>query len=290
VIRPISVGATVRDAYAFMGAHLGGIIGVIWLPMVLITVAQFFTFHRAYNDIIDALASNNPAQMGPAMLMLIGYVVAKLLLTALMCVGVVQLAVGGRPSSALIYIAFGPSEGRLFRAFCGFAGILFMGTITILILANLVLTTVAAPSQALQASVGAIMMLALLAVAVLLAARFLILAPAIAVGETAPVLRRAWALSTGNFWRLVGVLLALFLPVLLFFVAREAGLGEKGAAVAAATPRLEVIAAMMHARQILPLTCGLSFFFSPLVIGLFAGASVSAWRAVKDEPAVDIAV
>ena len=42
--RHISVGATVRDAYAFLGAHLGGIIGVIWLPMVLITIAQFFTF------------------------------------------------------------------------------------------------------------------------------------------------------------------------------------------------------------------------------------------------------
>ena len=45
----------------------------------------------------------------------------------------------------------------------------------------------------------------------------------------------------------------------------------------------------MPARS-LPLTCGLSFFFSPLVIGLFAGASVSVWRALKDEPALDIAV
>ena len=30
--RPISVGATVRDAYAFLGANFSGIIGVIWLP------------------------------------------------------------------------------------------------------------------------------------------------------------------------------------------------------------------------------------------------------------------
>jgi len=40
----------------------------------------------------------------------------------------------------------------------------------------------------------------------------------------------------------------------------------------------------------LPLICGLSFLFSPLVIGLCAGASVSVWRALKDEPALDIAV
>jgi hypothetical protein len=290
VTRPISVGATVRDAYAFLGAHLGGIIGVIWLPMVLITIAQFFTFHRFYNDMINVLASGNPAPMAPALLMLMGYLVAKLLLTALMCVGVVQLALGGRPSSALIYISFGPAEGRLFRAFCGFVGLLFMSIIIILILANIAVTAAGARSAGLQEGVSAAMMLALLAGAVLVAARFLALAPAIAVGESQPVLRRAWTLSAGNFWRLVAVLLALFLPLLLFFVLLEAGLGQKGAPAAGSTPELQVMAAMMHARQILPLTCGLSFFFSPLMIGLYCGASVSAWRALKDEPAVDIAV
>lgn len=287
--RPVSVGATVRDAYAFLGAHFSGIIGVIWLPTVLISIAQFFTFHRVYNDMINALASDNAAPMAPALLMVLGYVVAKLLLSALMCVGVVQLALGGRPSTALIYIAFGPSEGRLFRAFCGFVGLLFMGAMLVLIIANIAVTA-GARSHGLEQGVSAVMMLALVAGAAMLAARVLALAPAIAVGETAPVLRRAWALSAGNFWRLVGVLLALFLPVLLFSVLLELGLGQKGATTAATTPTLQVIAAMMHARQILPLTCGLSFFLSPLVIGLYCGASVSAWRAVKDEPALDIAV
>jgi len=289
VTRPISVGATVRDAYAFLGAHFSGIIGIIWLPTVLISIAQFFTFHRFYNDMINALASDSAAPMAPALLMLLGYVVAKLLLSALMCVGVVQLALGGRPSPALIYIAFGPSEGRLFRAFCGFVGLTFMGAIMILILANIAVTT-GARAHGLEQGVGAVMMLAIVAGTVLLAARLLALAPAIAVGETGPVLRRAWALSAGNFWRLVGVLLALFLPLFLFSILLELGLAQKGAAPAGTTPTLQVIAAMMHARQILPLTCGLTFFFSPLVIGLYCGASVSAWRAVKDEPAVDIAV
>ncbi len=283
--RPISVGATVRDAYTFLGANFSAIIGVIWLPTVLISVAQFFTFHRFYNDMVNALASGNTAPAAPALLMLLGYVVAKLLLSALMCVGVVQLALGGRPSSALIYIAFGPAEGRLFRAFCGFAGLFFMAAMTVVILAGIAET----PDSRLQ-GLGPLMMLALVAGAVLLAARLLALAPAIAAGETGPVLRRAWALSAGNFWRLLGVLLALFLPLFLFSVLLELGLAQKGAATAGATPPLQVIAAMMQARQILPLTCGLSFFFAPVVIGLYCGASVSAWRAVKDEPAVDIAV
>lgn len=290
--RRISVGATVRDAYAFVGAHLGGVIGVIWLPMVLVTVAQFFTFNRCYNDFIDALASNNAAHMGPALLMLLGYVVAKLLLTALMCVGVVQLAQGGRSTTALIYIAFGPAEGRLFRAFCGFAGMLLLAGITVLTFANMGTTMNALPTREIQQAVGGLLMLALMGAGVVLSARFLILAPAIAAGETMPVLRRAWTLSAGNFWPLLGVLVSLFLPLLLFFVALEAGLGQTGMAPAeGATPEAQMVSALIRARQMLPLTCGLSFFFSPLVIGLFCGASLSAWRALKDEPnGVDIAV
>ena len=289
--RRISVGVTVRDAYAFLGAHLGGIIGLIWLPTVLITVAQFFTFYRCINDLIDAVSANNAAPMVPALLMLIGYVVAKLLLTALMCVGVAQLALGGRSAPALIYIAFGPQEGRLFRAFCGFAGLLLMAAITIFTLANLALATVAAPSPAMQEGASALMTLALLAGGLLLAARFLLLAPAVAAAETAPVLKRSWVLSQGNFWRLVGVLVTLFLPLFLFLVVLDFGLGRVGAVPAGATPQLQTIAAAMQARQTLPLTCGLSFFFSPLVIGLFAGASVSVWRSLKDEATtVDIAV
>lgn len=280
-----------RDAYAFVGAHLGGIIGVIWLPTVLITVAQFFAFNRSYSDFIDGLASGNAAHMGPALLMLVGYLVAKLLLTALMCVGVVQLALGGRPTPALIYIAFGPAEGRLFRAFCGFAGMLLMVGITVLALANMAMAAQGGPSRQFQEAIGALLMLALLGTGLILSARFLILAPAIAASETAPVLRRAWTLSAGNFWPLLGALVTLFLPLLVFFIALEAGLGQRGAAPpTGSTPELQMVAALMHARQMLPLTCGLSFFFSPLVIGLFAGASVSAWRALKDEPSVDISV
>ena len=290
--RRIFVGATVRDAYAFVGANLGGIIGVIWLPIVLITIAQFFTYNRCYTDFIDALASRNSAHMGPALLMLLGYWIAKLLLTALMCVGVVQLAQGNRNPGALLYIAFGPPEGRLFRAFCGFAGMLVMVLIMVLVVAQMAISMKGAPSLQLQETVSGLMMLGLLGAGLLLSARFLFLAPAIAAGETSPVLRRAWVLSADNFWPLLGALLALFLPLLLLFVGIELGLGQKsGAPSADGTPEGQMIAALTNARQMLPLSSGLSFFFSPLMIGLFSGASLSAWRALKDElNSIDIAV
>jgi len=72
------------------------VIGLVWVSMVMITVARFFTFYRFYNDFIDFMASGNAARWGPALLMLLFYLVAALLLYAVMFVAVVQLALGAR--------------------------------------------------------------------------------------------------------------------------------------------------------------------------------------------------
>jgi hypothetical protein len=286
-MRRIPVVATIRDAYVLAATHLGGVIGLIWVSMVMITVARYFTFYRFYNDFIDFLASNNPAQMGPTVLMMLGYLVAALLLYAVMFVAVVQLALGARTAPAFIHFAFGPLEWRMFRAFFAFAGLMLLIGMAIMIAVNAVFAFVPA-AKANQAAVSSILVLAMLGIGLALAARFLLLLPAIAVSETMPALRRAWALSAGNVLPLLGVLLGIFLPVVLVFVLIDLGLGEKGAAAIGATPQLQMIAAVMQARQTLPLTCGLSFFFSPLLIALFAGASVSAWRRLKDEPLTEI--
>ena len=109
-MRRIPVVQTIRDAYSFAGAHLGGIIGLIWISMVMLTTARFFTFLRFYNDFIDFMASGNAAHMGSSMLMMIGYVVALLLLYAVMFTAVVQLALGSRPAPEFIHFAFGPLD------------------------------------------------------------------------------------------------------------------------------------------------------------------------------------
>jgi hypothetical protein len=261
VTRRIPVVATIRDAYTFAATHLGGIIGLIWVSMVMITVARFFTFYRFYNDFVDFMASGNAAPMGPTLLMLLGYLVAALLLYAVMFVGVVQLALGARAAPAFVHFAFGPLEWRMFRAFFAFAGLMLL--ISMAVLTALNAAVVLLPGLKMnQAALSGVMLLAMLGIGAVLTSRMLLLLPAIAVNETAPALRRAWALSAGNVLPLLGVLVGLFAPLALLFV--------------------------MQARQTLPLTCGLGFFFSPLVIGLFAGASVSAWRTLKDEPSVEI--
>jgi hypothetical protein len=287
VTRRIPVALTIRDAYVFAATHLGGVIGLIWVSMVMITVARFFTFYRFYNDFIDFMASGNAAPMGPALLMLIGYLVAALLLYAVMFVAVVQLALGARAAPAVVHFAFGPLEWRMFRAFFAFAGVMLLVAMGILMALNAAMVLLPGLKMN-QAGLSGIMILALLVIGAVLTARFLLLLPAIAVNESAPALRRAWALSAGNVVSLLGVLLGIFLPLVVVFVLIELAMGQQAGELTGATPQLKMISAVMQARQTLPLTCGLSFFFSPLLIGLFAGASVSAWRALKDEPSVEI--
>jgi len=287
-MRHVPVAATIRDAYAFTTTHLGGIIGLIWVPMVISTVAQFFTFHRYYNDFIDFMSSGNAAQMGPSVLLMLGYIVAALLLYAVMFVAVTQLALGTRSNGAVVHFAFGPLEWRMFRAFFAFTGLMVLAAIVIVMAANAALMLGHGGSKLSQAAAGVIMGLGLLCLAVVLMPRFLLLLPAVSVSESTPVLRRTWLLSAGNFGRLMAIFLGLFAPLFVMLLAIDLGLGDKAQPVAAAGEQLQVIAAVIHARQTLPLTCGLSFFFSPLIVGLFAGASVSAWRALKDEPGVDI--
>ncbi|MBA2587890.1 MAG: hypothetical protein H0U98_04610 [Alphaproteobacteria bacterium] len=285
-MRRISVAQTIRDAYSFAATHLGGIIGLIWVSMVMITIARYFTFYRFYNDFIDFMASGNGAQMGPSLLMMIGYLVAMLLLYAVMFTAVVQLALGARSAPAVIHFAFGPLEWRMFRAFLALASLMLLMALTVLIAANALLLVPGGGKA--QGAVGGLAILAVMGISVAVLARFLVLLPAIAVSETAPALRRAWALSAGNFLPMVGVLLGLFVPLLVLLVLIDFGMGEKAEALPGAATQVQMVAAVMHARQTLPLTCGLGFLFSPLVIGLLAGASVSAWRTLKDEPSVEI--
>ena len=279
-MRRIEVVATLRDAYAFAFAHLGGIIGLIWVPMVLTTVAQFFTFHRYYNSFIDAAVAANPALLGASLLTMLGYLVAAMLLYAVMVVAVVQLTLGARADGAIVHFSFGPLEWRTFRAFMGLVGI-GLG------LTFIALTLIEATSLPPLAGGGALLLIMATAF-LLLGPRLILLLPAVAVAETAPVLRRAWALSQGNHLRLLAVLLGVVVPPFLVALVAEMLLGGQGPAMSAGLSMADQVTFAKHALQMLPLTCGLSFFISPLVVGLFAGASVAAWRGLKDEAQVSI--
>jgi hypothetical protein len=279
-MRHVPVVATIRDAYVFTATHLGGIIGLIWIPMVLATILGFFSSQNIFNQAIEAMASGNAAHLGPALLLWLGYLLSAFLLLAIMYVAVVQLALGQRNAPSWAHFAFGAAEWRMLRALLAFVGLVipvfFLGGI----LANAVATR--SPQAAPLAS------LLIHVVMLVFAARFFLLLPAISAMETEPVLRRAWQLSAGNFWRLFAILMGFVVPLFLLFILLMVPVASRipPPPAVSATLQMQQLAIFVWLRQALPYLWGLLFFVWPLVIGLFSSASVSAWRALKDEPAI----
>ena len=273
----LPVVAIVREAYQFAFQHLGAVIGLIWVPMLVMSVTGFFAAQRYYNNLIDALASGNAANLGPSILMVLGYLVAALLLYAVMIVSVTQLALGQRQGGAMAHFSFGALEWRTFRALSGLVGLALLMLLTLMI-AGSALLSASGGAKGSQAMDGMLLMLLLYGMIVAGAPRFLMLLAAVSVAETEPALRRSWALSAGNFWRLLGVLVAVFVPVLVLFAGAEMALAGQAAPIDSSSDKMLMISSLMRARQVLPLVSGLSFLFAPVLIALYCSASVSAWR------------
>jgi hypothetical protein len=284
-MKKIPVTRTIEAAYHFVFTHLGAIIGLIWLPMLLVTVIGFFVEQRYYAAAADAFASNNFAGLGSAQLSLVCYYVAALLLYAVMFVPVVQLALGQRKEGALLHFSFGPAEWRLFRSTVGLLAFLTLPVIVAGLVVRSLFSFAAPGRSALPAfAVMGLELLAVLAVlgVIYVALRFLFLLPAVAVSEEEAVLPRVWKLSAGNFWRMLVIVLATVAPV-KFLAALAEGLLEGQSALPDITSSSALAAALLHSASLnMPLSKGIGFLIAPLVLGLACGASVFGFTALKD--------
>jgi hypothetical protein len=275
----IPVLDTIRFAYRFTFTHLGAIIGLIWLPMIIATVMGFFVLQRFFGALADAFASNNFALMGPALLGLISLLFVGLLLLAMMSVPVMELALGTRKTGALAHFAFGPAEWRLFRAGLGMAGFL----IVLLMMVSMATAAILGVGT-MGASIVSLAVFYLCLIFFLL--RFGFLLPAVAVAESGPVLPRSWILSGGNFWRILGVFLAVVMPVRLAMIAVEVSLEGPRMLEPKLFTSTAMVAAQIHAAsQNMPITAGILFLVAPLLLGLILGAGAYAFRALKTETA-----
>jgi hypothetical protein len=288
-MKKIPVLATIRDAYNFTFTHLGAIIGLIWLPMILITVIGFFVMQRYFDAFAGALASGDYSSMGPEVLGMICFVIAALLLCTMMAVPVVQLALGTRKQGALIHFAFGAQEWRLFRGVMGLVGFLLIPLLLVSVAAGVLESSGGGPLGAAHgAQVVLVLYLLLAAALVYFALRFGLLLPALAVSETVPLLPRAWMLSAGNFWRIFVVVLAVLIPVQILSAVIQ--LAVEGPQAITFNPQAStaMAAAEFHAVAMnMPLTSGINFLIAPLLLGLLVGAGASVYRSVNLNRPVD---
>ena len=206
-MQPLPVLAVIREAYVFTFTHLGAIIGLIWLPMVIVTVGDFFVTQAYSQQAQQALAAGGAAAAGPAVLIQFGFLRVRLALYGMMYVPVAQLALGQRQGGAMVHFAFGLPEWRMFRALLGLMLLAFLaGGSLISLLAGLALSPGGAAQRPAGAAGGSRHAAVLLRRDLCRRAHGLSGWPPMAwCAEEGPALARALILPRpGNFWRLLG--------------------------------------------------------------------------------------
>lgn len=290
----LPVGKTVVAAYAFTFNNLGAIIGLIWIPMLFVTVVGFFAQSTYIDALISYAATKNGAALGPGLMWMLLFVLLALLANAMMLVPVLELALGKRKDHVLAHFSIGPPEWRMFGAYLTLLGIALAFAIVSALINGAVAKALAMAGGATAIAVALPVLLLLMFVAFLIGiARLAFFIPAVTVLEQKIDLGRGWRLAQQNTLRIVATIILLALPVIALYFGMEVALfgpaaviGDLGGHSVTMTPNIDE---MRLTRQRMPLTEALGFFIAPLTVGLNAGAVAFAYRALVAPAATDSA-
>ncbi len=278
----IPVGQTIRSAYDFTFSQLGAIIGLIWIPQLIVSVGGYLTA-LPYNSRIAA-GDTTAAAASERLLAAFGEIVS-LLLIAVMMVAVTRQALGLRTGPARAYFALGKPEFRLFSSVVVLAmlAVLFVFGMT---LAATLLQSVPEPLGSVFDSVvtlggfGAI-------IYAMTRLGFLV-APASVANEDYGI-ERSWILTRGNFWRILAVIVGAIGPIsavsiLIFLYLVGPNFFPNDLSILndpAALEQFQLKQAQILA-QIQPAMLSLGFAFAPFTLGLWAGAAASAYKFLAE--------
>lgn len=290
----IPVGQTIRFAYAFTFGEIGTLIGLVWIPLVINAVAEFLV--ERYSGGMEPLdAGSLPPGFGYFAL----YSVLAVLLVAMIASAIARQAMGLRQGPALAHVSLGSAELHVFGGIAGLYLLFFifaMGVALAVVLVGGFAATLApakATGEAIGAAAGSLTALAGLGAIFYAMVRlgFLFVPSAIDGGGFG--LSRSWALTAGNFWRIVAVAAATALPVTLVALAINLTiLGPDYIASVAAMIQDQAHIAKYAAEQSritsakLPMLLGVSLVLAPASYGLLFAPAAFAYRALSGKGAL----
>lgn len=291
----IPVGQTVASAYRFTFVGLEKVIGLIWLPIIVLTVADYFINGAFYTAQATALDTGDAARLGPMLVGQLGFQFVELTLKAMIAVAICREIL--KPVQRPLWLRFslGGTEFRFMGATLALAALMGLAAVLCMIV-GVVLASVmglATPGMAAgQQALGFAVLLGLLFSPVLIYVFVrlggLVLPATVMDGGLG--LERSWTLVKGNVWRMIGVSLATGVPVtLVVFVLHGLIVGMDSF-----NPHLELMAdqaaQLRHNAQILrqtadhlPLLEGVEFVLAPFLYGLVFSAPAFAYKALTEK-------
>ncbi|GEM_PF-522657 len=302
----VPVMATIEAAYGFAFGRFLTVLGVVWLPYLLLYGFIFGVPAALGTDFLDLMFSpfgGNPNPFAPWYMLGVRFL--PWIAAAIIQVGVLERALGIKTGPALAYLSLGKPVWRMLGAWILAAIFFIIAIIVIAVIGGILIAIAALAASSNKLVMGlaiAVLVAAIVVTVFYFALRLFFLLGAVVVAEQRIGIERTVELSKGNVGRLFVIALAIFIPVLIaemilaaIFLASafpalshlahtlpaiQAGEGQN--------PFPQVMAhmsIMMHAllRETGPyfyVLVAVGFLFRVLVIGLLAGAAAHAYRAL----------
>lgn len=287
-MKQIPVMETIANAYRFTFLHTGTVVGLVWLPVVILTVADYFTGGPFMAGLADVLETQDMAQFGPVLLERLGFTVAQFVLLS-----VIAAAIGRellRPLERPLFLKVSLSGVELRIAAAQIA--LALLTLTLIVVSMFVGAVIAQFAGAGPQLPG----LALLPVVLLAPAIIYIMVrlgsfvvPAAVTGDGLG-LEESWKLAQGNVWRLIVIMLAVTVPIILVeHNLQNLVIGAGGSAPDNPSDLAAQMRAMANELRLLlphlPLLKGIEFLLAPFYYSLICSAPVFAYKALTEASA-----
>jgi hypothetical protein len=292
-MKKIPVGQTIASAYRFAFVELERVIGVTWLPIIVLTVIDYFINGAILTSRAASLDTGDASQLGPVLAGQLGYLLVALLLKAVIAVAICREIL--KPLERPLWLRFSISgtEFRFVGTMLGLGAIGALVAVVCLAGAMSLSGFVALPGlpkgQAAIGLAGLIVLVlspALIYLFVRLGTQAL---PAVVTGGGIG-LDRSWQLLKGNVGRMLLVSLAATVPLLLVYLAAYVAI--VGPEIF--NPHLELMgdaaAQLRHQSEVmrqtavrLPWIEGLDFVLAPFLYGVWFGAQAFAFKALTSE-------
>ncbi len=282
----IPVIQTIKDSYRFTFGGLGTVIGLIWLPIILLTIGRYFSL----ND--SAIETTDPSIQGPIMVRGLVFDIVALILLAMIAVAIVREILKPVKRPSYLRFALGATELRVAAGYIGLFALMFVFLLGVILLVSLgaVVGKVAAGAagSAIAAAIGGLVSLIGLCALIFIFVRLSFLLVPTAAIDGGFGLEKSWTLTKGNFWRIVVINIVTLLPISL--VAAGASLAVISHDILnlhfvitqnQAVQTREIAAIMRVIAAHGPVLMGIGFLLAPFTYGMFFAPPAFAYRALK---------
>jgi len=299
----IALGKTIEATYRFAFVNILSVLGIVWLPSLIFLAALGAVAWLVWPDIQGLLSVHLQGGNGSHFTLTdedrdqilrilhsagrfavpIGLI--GLVMRAMIAVGVLEKALGRRDGPVFVYFSLGAPVWRMIGASLLAGIVVFGGVLATCIAVAALLWGVGHYAGGISGLAKFASVAAAAIWIVYMTLRLVFFLPAVVVAEERIGLARAWELGRGNVWRILGLLLAVLLPVAIaagiLSRALTGGTSMMLPIVSQAASPAEAFAAILsRLHGVWPLLLALDIVYVTLMTGLGLGAMANAYKAV----------